>query len=123
MPNIEHHTVIIVGGGPAGLPLAVVLGGWHPYFRGSRMLSLRYPQLAAGLQQVERYSFGVRFQRVVQKRSTPVDLFRLLHHPRQLFEELAQIAMEFRQEAPDRLPALLRKRRSADCGTMSLKIS
>lgn len=99
MPNIEHHTVIIVGGGPAGLPLAVVLGGWHPYFRGSRMFNLRYPQLAAGLQQIKGTLLGLDFKGL-SRNVPPVDLFRLLHHPRQLFEELAQIAMEFRQETP-----------------------
>ena len=99
MPNIEHHTVIIVGGGPAGLPLAVVLGGWHPYFRGSRMFSLRYPQLAAGLQQIKGTLLGLDFKGL-SRNVPPVDLFRLLHHSRQLFEELTQIAMEFRQEVP-----------------------
>ena len=99
MPNIEHHTVIIVGGGPAGLPLAVVLGGWHPYFRGSGMFSLRYPQLAAGLQQIKGTLLGLDFK-TLSRNVPPIDLFRLLHHPRQLFEELAQIAMEFRQETP-----------------------
>ena len=81
MPNIEHHTVIIVGGGPAGLPLAVVLGGWHPYFRGSRMFSLRYPQLAAGLQQIKGTLLGLDFKGL-SRNVPPVDLFRLLHHPR-----------------------------------------
>ena len=52
--NPEHHTVIIVGGGPAGLPLAVVLGGWHPFFRNSRMFATRYAPLARYLQQFDR---------------------------------------------------------------------
>ena len=39
--KIEHHTVIIVGGGPAGLPIAAVLGGWHPYYRESAIFSHR----------------------------------------------------------------------------------
>ena len=99
MPNIEHHTVIIAGGGPAGLPLAVVLGGWHPYFRGSGMFSLRYPQLAAGLQEIKSSLLGLDFK-TLSRHVPPVDLFRLLHHPRQLFEEFAQIAMGFRQETP-----------------------
>jgi len=92
--------VIIVGGGPAGLPLAVVLGGWHPYYRGSRMFSLHQPQLARGLEQVSPSLLGMDFKALAKGGIPPVDLFRLLHHPRQLFAERAQIAMEFRQETP-----------------------
>ena len=96
----EHHTAIIVGGGPAGLPLAVVLGGWHPYYRGSRMFSQRYKPLADHLSQVPGTLLGLDLKELVRASLAPVDLFRLLHHSRQLFEELAQIAMEFRQGEP-----------------------
>lgn len=102
--KIEHHTAIIVGGGPAGLALAVVLGGWHPYYRGSRMFSERYAQLAEYLAPHQGSLLGLDFRRLAQQGIAPADLFRLLHHPRQLFEELAQVAMEFRQrEALDYL--------------------
>ncbi|MXY83275.1 MAG: SidA/IucD/PvdA family monooxygenase [Gemmatimonadetes bacterium] len=111
--NPEHHTVIIVGGGPAGLPLAVVLGGWHPFFRNSRMFAARYAPLARYLQQFDRTArlsspkslLGLDMQYLVQSGIRPVDLFRTLHHPRQLFEELDQVAMDFRRGEP--LDALL----------------
>ena len=111
--NPEHHTVIIVGGGPAGLPLAVVLGGWHPFFRNSRMFATRYAPLAGYLQQFDRTArlsspkslLGLDMQYFVQSGIRPVDLFRTLHHPRQLFEELDQVAMDFRRGEP--LDALL----------------
>ena len=80
----EHHTVIIVGGGPAGLPLAVVLGGWHPFFRNSRMFATRYAPLAGYLQRFDRSLLGLDMQQLVQSGIKPVDLFRTLHHPRQL---------------------------------------
>lgn len=92
--------MIIVGGGPAGLPLAVVLGGWHPFYRGSRMFSQRYKPLADYLSQVQGTLLGLDFKELVRVDLPPVDLFRLLHHSRQLFEELAQIAMEFRPHEP-----------------------
>jgi len=100
MANIEHHTVIIVGGGPAGLPLAVVLGGWHPYYRESHIFRQRYPQLAEGLRHVTQDLLGLDFWELDRKGISPVELFRLLHHPRLKFEELSQIALEFRQEEP-----------------------
>ena len=103
--SAEHHTVIIVGGGPAGLPLAVVLGGWHPFFHNSRMFATRYAPLARYLQQFDRTLLGLDMQHLVQSGIKPVDLFRTLHHPRQLFEELDQVAMDFRRGEP--LDALL----------------
>ena len=97
---IEHRTVIVVGGGPGGLPLSAVLGGWHPYYRGSRMLAMRYAQLAQYLGQVDGTLLGMDMRELVQAGLPPADLFRLLHHPRQLFEEMDQIAMEFRRGEP-----------------------
>ena len=91
----EHHTAIIVGGGPAGLALAVVLGGWHPHFRESPILRQRYPQLADFLLRTGGTLLGMDFRGLAAS-VPPVDLFRILHHPRQLFENLGQIAMEFR---------------------------
>ena len=95
---MEHHTVIIVGGGPAGLPLAVVLGGWHPYYRGSHIFTQRYPQLAYVLCQLKHTLLKLDFKALLRQGIPPVDLFRLLHHPRLKFLELSQIALDFRPE-------------------------
>ena len=89
-----------MGGGPAGLPLAVVLGGWHPYYRASHMFNLRYPQLAHELASLKKTLLSLDFKAISRAGIRPVELFRLLHHPRQMFEELEQIAMEFRREIP-----------------------
>ena len=98
--RVEHHTVIIVGGGPAGLPLSVVLGGWHPHFSESPVLQQRYTQLADYLRSVPGSLLSLNFHDLLKARLPPVDLFRLLHHPRQLYERADQIALEFRRSEP-----------------------
>ena len=100
MPSPEHHTVIIVGGGPAGLPLAVVLGGWHPHYRGGDLFRQRYPQLDAHLSDFGKTLLGLDFQALTRSGIPPVDLFRLLHHPGQKFRGTDEIAMTFRRADP-----------------------
>ena len=86
--GIEHHTVIIVGGGPAGRALTAVLGGWHPWFRSSEIFRMRYAQLEGYLKQGNGSLLELDFQTLSQAGVPPVDLFRLLHHPSQQFYEL-----------------------------------
>ncbi len=100
MPSPEHHTVIIVGGGPAGLPLAVVLGGWHPCYRGGDLFRHRYPQLDAYLSRVDGGLLGIDFRSIVKAGIQPVDLFRLLHHPGLKFRGVEEIALGFRKAHP-----------------------
>ncbi len=96
----EHHTVIIVGGGPGGLPLAVVLGGWRPYYCGGDLFRHRYPQLDAYLSRIDHTLLGLEFRSVVNAGIQPVDLFRLLHHPGLKFRGVDEIALEFRRADP-----------------------
>lgn len=95
-----HHTVLVVGGGPAGLPLAAVLGGWHPYYRESPVLRSRYAQLADSLGRQPGSLLELDFGDLVRSGIAPVDLFRVLHHPRQLYTDPEQIALEFRRTEP-----------------------
>lgn len=100
MPAIEHHTAIVVGGGPAGLAFSAVLGGWHPFYRDSAALRERYPQLAGFLSQFDETLLGLNFRDLVQANMSPGDLFRILHHPRQKYEDADQVALEFRRGEP-----------------------
>lgn len=96
--DIEHRTVIVVGGGPAGLPLAAVLGGWFPHYKESAIFAERYGPLARVLKEFNGSLLGMDFKDLVAKGIEPVELFRTLHHPRRLFEERDQIALEFKKE-------------------------
>ena len=96
----EHHTVIIVGGGPAGLPLAVVLGGWHPYYRGGDLFSSRYEQVDRYLRSKNGTLLGLDFRAVTNAGIRPADLFRILHHPGQKFRGEGEIALDFRRRQP-----------------------
>ena len=82
------------------MPLAVVLGGWHPFYRDSRIFESRYAPLAGYLQQCDDNLLVLDMQALVRGGLKPVDLFRSLHHPLQLFEGLDQVAMEFRRAEP-----------------------
>lgn len=96
----EHRTAIVVGGGPAGLAFAPVLGGWHPFFHPSNVLQARYPQVADMFRQHTDTLLSLDMQAMLQTGIPPADLFRLLHHPRQLYTGADQIALEFRQQKP-----------------------
>ena len=96
----EYRTVIVVGGGPAGLPFAPVLGGWHPFFHPSKVLQARYPQIADMFRQHTDSLLTLDMQSMLHSGIPPADLFRVLHHPRQLYDGGDQIALKFRQQDP-----------------------
>lgn len=100
MSTPEHHKVIIVGGGPAGLPLAVVLGGHWPYYKGGDLFRSRYAQLDEYLSPHDDTLLSLDFQAVQERGISPADLFRTLHHPGQKFRGIDEISYTFRRHDP-----------------------
>ncbi|MBT5875289.1 MAG: NAD(P)-binding domain-containing protein [Candidatus Latescibacteria bacterium] len=96
----EHHTVLIVGGGPAGLSLAVVLGGSHPYYRDGTMFNAAYSRIGELLRIHKDSLLKLDFAALSKAGIAPVDLFRLLHHPSQQFSGLDEVSLDFRMNAP-----------------------
>jgi thioredoxin reductase len=96
----DHHKVLIIGGGPAGLPLAVVLGGLWPYYKGSNLLRSRYPQIDAQLSTHSDTLLSLDLEDTLSRGVAPADLFRILHHPGKKFRGLDEIAYTFRQHDP-----------------------
>lgn len=100
MTTPEHHKVAILGGGPAGLPLAVILGGQWPVYRGSTLFEERYAQLHHLLERHPETLLGLDFRELCNLGIAPADLFRLLHHPGKKFRSLDQIAYTFQDREP-----------------------
>lgn len=81
MPGPQHHSVIVIGGGPGGLGVSALLNGWRPRLVGSvpdRLLGRTIPGL---LSEASDDLLSLDMDAVVRAGITPFDLFRILHHP------------------------------------------
>ncbi len=78
---MEHHNVIIAGGGPGGLGVAATLEGWHPRFEGN----YDFPS-----DEVQRYAtknklnpLKLDLHELLDRGHRPIEFFRMRHHPLQ----------------------------------------
>ena len=79
--HIEHHNVIIVGGGPGGLGVAATLEGWHPIFKGDYKFPSNEVQRLA--KQYENNPLALDMHALLERGHRPIEFFRMRHHPTQ----------------------------------------
>ncbi len=81
MPEPQHHSVIVIGGGPGGLGVSALLQGWRPRLAGRVPDRLRTKAINDLLSEASDDLLSLNMDAVVRAGMTPFDLFRILHHP------------------------------------------
>ena len=78
---MEHHSVIIAGGGPGGLGVAATLEGWHPRFEGD----YRFPsdEVQGLARKHEQNPLAYDLHDLLERGHRPIEFFRMRHHPEQ----------------------------------------
>ncbi len=91
--SLEHHSVIIAGGGPGGLGVAATLEGWHPRFEGVyEFPSDEVQQLA---RQHEQNPLAFDLHDLLERGHRPIEFFRMRHHPIQEALPLDEWTLKF----------------------------
>ena len=76
---MQHHSVIIVGGGPGGLGVAATLEGWHPQFEGDYQFPSDEVQTLARKHEENPLAFDLH--ELLELGHRPIEFFRMRHHP------------------------------------------
>lgn len=91
--SIQHHSVIVVGGGPGGLGAAAVLEGWHPRFQGDFQFPV--PEVQRLAEQFSDCPLELDQHRVLRAGLRPIEFYRMRHHPTQEALQLDQWTLAF----------------------------
>ncbi|MEE2842746.1 MAG: NAD(P)-binding domain-containing protein [Chloroflexota bacterium] len=90
---MEHHSVIVVGGGPGGLGVAATLEGWHPRFEDD------YEFPSPEVQQLARKHahdpLALDLHELLERGHRPIEFFRMRHHPVQDALPLGEWTLKF----------------------------
>ena len=76
---MEHHKVIVAGGGPGGLGVAATLEGWHPRFEGD--YEFPSPDVQKLARRHERNPLALDLHELLERGHRPIEFFRMRHHP------------------------------------------
>jgi|TARA_B110000438_G_scaffold107217_1_gene105402 thioredoxin reductase len=76
---LQHHSVIIAGGGPGGLGVAATLEGWHPRFEGE--YEFPSPEVQQFARKHEQNPLALDPHELLKRGHRPIEFFRMRHHP------------------------------------------
>jgi len=93
---LEHHSVIIAGGGPGGLGVAATLEGWHPRFEGD----YEFPsdEVQAFAKQNEANPLAFDPHELLERGHRPIEFYRMRHHPIQDAVPLDEWSLKFTKQ-------------------------
>ena len=92
--SVEHHSVVIIGGGPGGLGVAAVLAGWRPRLRNG-FRRFENPDVQRIAEQNADDLMSADLHAVLKAGVRPIDFFRTQHHPRQGAVPLDERPLQF----------------------------
>ena len=96
MVKLQHHAVIIVGGGPGGLGVAATLEGWHPIFQGNYQFPSKEVQAFAKANENNPLAFDPHALLALGHR--PIEFYRMRHHPQQDALPIDQWTLKFQKK-------------------------
>jgi len=97
---LQHHSVIIAGGGPGGLGVAATLEGWHPRFEGDYNFPAQEVQGIARANGENPLAFDPH--ELLERGHRPIEFYRMRHHPIQDALPLDKWTLKFsKQERAD----------------------
>ena len=76
---MQHHSVIIAGGGPGGLGVASTLEGWHPRFEGD--YEFPSPEVQNFARTHEQNPLAFDLHELLERGHRPIEFYRMRHHP------------------------------------------
>jgi thioredoxin reductase len=94
--DLEHHSVIIAGGGPGGLGVAATLEGWHPRFEGDYEFPSDDVQAFAKANEQNPLAFDPH--ELLERGHRPIEFYRMRHHPIQDAQPLDEWSLKFTKQ-------------------------